>query len=215
MMNWFKKKIIRSLPPLAGYNLWAATYAQESNPVKNLSDHWVEQLLPDLQGKCVLDAGCGTGRFCFLAEKKKAARVIGIDFSPSMIAQAKNNCSSTEFHCAEIADVTLQEECDVIICALVLGHVEQVESSLDRLSRALKTGGELIITDFHPVQSALGAKRTFAHPQTGETLEIRHYAHSLQFITGYLTSCAMEILRLEEALWNDQPVIYALQAKKL
>jgi len=42
-----------------------------------------------LDGRTVLDVGCGSGRFCLEYAAKGAARVVGIDFAPAMIERAR------------------------------------------------------------------------------------------------------------------------------
>jgi 2-polyprenyl-3-methyl-5-hydroxy-6-metoxy-1,4-benzoquinol methylase len=44
----------------------------------------VAELSP-LQGKSILDVGCGSGRYCHAFAAGGAARVLGIDFAPAMI----------------------------------------------------------------------------------------------------------------------------------
>ncbi|MBX3293465.1 MAG: class I SAM-dependent methyltransferase [Acidobacteria bacterium] len=44
----------------------------------------VEKLEP-LEGKKILDVGCGSGRFCFAFAQRGAAKVLGVDFAPAMI----------------------------------------------------------------------------------------------------------------------------------
>ncbi len=46
------------------------------------------ELLQPLAGKSILDVGCGSGRFCVAFAVHGAARVVGIDFAPQMIALA-------------------------------------------------------------------------------------------------------------------------------
>ena len=125
-MSWWKtKKETPVLSPLDGYNLWASTYSKESNPIKNLSDALVEKFLPELKGKTILDAGCGTGKFCSLAENQNAMKVVGIDLSQAMIDEAKSVCSKTEFRCLDISKATIeQSHYDVVLCVLVMGHLE-------------------------------------------------------------------------------------------
>lgn len=45
-------------------------------------------MLPALQGKRVLDLGCGYDWFCRWAAEAGAARVLGVDVSEKMLAQA-------------------------------------------------------------------------------------------------------------------------------
>lgn len=42
-----------------------------------------------LEGKTVLDVGCGSGRFCLEYAAKGATQVVGIDFAPAMIERAR------------------------------------------------------------------------------------------------------------------------------
>src|SRR5262245_4117367 len=44
----------------------------------------VEKLRP-LEGKKILDVGCGSGRFCIAFAKEGAGKVVGVDFAKLMI----------------------------------------------------------------------------------------------------------------------------------
>ena len=48
------------------------------------------QKLEPLEGKTVLDVGCGSGRYCVAFAARGAARVLGVDFAPAMIEIAKD-----------------------------------------------------------------------------------------------------------------------------
>lgn len=215
-MSWFlKKKKIEVLSPLDGYNRWASHYHIESNPIKDLSDKLVEQMLPDLKDKAVLDAGCGTGKFCLEAEKQNAARVFGIDLSPSMIEKARETCEYSEFRCEDLSVTVLADNSfDVVICALVLGHIEHLSPSLDSLLKSLKPGGIVIITDFHPFLTLIQSRRTFQDRQTGRSFEVRHYLHLIQdyFECFRQNNCVVE--KLQEPMFNGVPVVFGFQAKK-
>jgi 2-polyprenyl-3-methyl-5-hydroxy-6-metoxy-1,4-benzoquinol methylase len=45
--------------------------------------------VPDLSGFGVVDLACGYGWFCRWAHEQRAARVLGVDASEKMLAQAK------------------------------------------------------------------------------------------------------------------------------
>ena len=68
-MAFFKRKEPEKMEIQQGYDLWSAHYAREKNPIKSASDDAVRKMLPDLKGKSVIDAGCGTGFFCEYAEQ--------------------------------------------------------------------------------------------------------------------------------------------------
>ena len=52
--------------------------------------HQLRPLFPPLQGKLVLDLGCGYGWHCKFAEEQGAAQGLGIDLSRRMLKEAKN-----------------------------------------------------------------------------------------------------------------------------
>ncbi len=216
-MKWLKsKKDIPVLSPLEGYNRWASTYSDENNPIKNFSDSLVEKFLPDLTGKTFLDVGCGTGKFCSKAEELHASRVVGIDLSPGMIEIAKLRCPQAEFRCGDLVSLTLEEEqYDVIICALVLGHIKEMELALTKLLKGLTKNGVIIITDFHPFLTLLKSRRTFKDKITGNTFEIQHHLHLFQDYVHCLSSHGVVITTLEEPSFNNSPVVFGLCAQKV
>ena len=52
----------------------------------------LERLEP-LQGKTVLDVGCGSGRYCLAFAQRGASRVVGVDFAAQMIELARRNAT--------------------------------------------------------------------------------------------------------------------------
>lgn len=212
---WSATKIVKSLSPLEGYNLWAHTYNEESNPIKNLSDQMVEKFLPDLAGKNVLDAGCGSGKFCLIAEKNNASKILGIDLSPKMIELTRPHCLSSELRCDDISISPIEKNAyDVIICALVLGHIENLKPALSNLLTGLKKGGILIVTDFHPFLTLLKSKRTFKDTKSGETYEISHYLHLFEEYFKLFREYEAIVQELEEPLFNGSPVVFGMKVMK-
>jgi malonyl-CoA O-methyltransferase len=213
-MGWWSKKT-QVLSPLEGYNRWASTYSQESNPIKNLSDELVTRFLPDLKGKTVLDAGCGTGKFCALAEQQNASLVTGLDLSPAMIAEAEKLCAKTFFQCIDLSKESPEGTAyDVIICALVMGHIESLTPALSNLLLTLRKGGQLILTDFHPFLTMLQSKRTFNDNTTGKVFEIRHHLHLFESYFKIFQQHGVIVEQLEEPGYQDNPVVFGLRARK-
>lgn len=204
-MDFFRR--VKKLSPLEGYNLWAESYHEEANPIKKLSDEFILESLPELSGKLLLDAGCGTGRFCMTAVEQRALIVKGIDLSPAMIAEAKKNCPTGRFECADLSTAAL-ERYDVIICGLVLGHIDNFEPVLNKLINALNPKGHLILTDFHPYQTIMKAKRTFSHDK--KTFEIEHTLHALDEYFTILRNSNIQVVSFKEPFYQDTPVIFGI-----
>lgn len=194
---------IKTLTPLEGYNRWAASYHDEDNPIKKMSDEFILNAIPDLKGRSFLDAGCGTGRLCMAAAK--ASYVKGLDLSPAMIEQARKNCPWGSFECVDLSKTSI-DDFDVIVCGLVLGHIEHLEPVLSKLAE--KTRGVLIITDFHPYQTMMKAKRTFK--VSGKTFEVKHYLHKLDEYFQILKNSGLTITQFKEPLFEGKPVIFGI-----
>ena len=43
------------------------------------------------------------------------------------------------------------ESCDCIISTLTIAHIQNAEEAITEWNRVLKPGGQMIITDYHPV----------------------------------------------------------------
>lgn len=99
-----------------------------------------------------LDAGCGNGRdFSMLLQHTQT--IIGIDFSPAMVAGARIKADRTlngrRIHLA-MADVTRlpfqDNSFDFIVCSEVLEHVPNWQKALLEFYRLLKPNSTLIIS---------------------------------------------------------------------
>ncbi len=78
-------------------------------------------LLPDLQGKKVLDLGCGFGWHCRYVREQGARSVIGVDLSEKMLTRARErtNDAAIEYRRMAIEDIDFaDEEFDVVLSSL-------------------------------------------------------------------------------------------------
>ncbi|HVX29926.1 MAG TPA: methyltransferase domain-containing protein [Nitrolancea sp.] len=100
-------------------------------------------LLDPQPGETVLDLGCGTGHLTH-AIAERGAQVIGADFSPAMIEQARTNYPDLRFEVADASDFTLDEPVDAIFSNAVFHWVRDQEGAADSVARALKPGGRFV-----------------------------------------------------------------------
>ena len=101
----------------------------------------------DLNGKLVLDAGCGSGRFSEIA-LKLGASLIAVDYS-SAVEASKQNLSAPDKLIVQgdlAALPILDQTFDFIYCIGVLQHTSEPARIVKELLRCLKVGGEITLT---------------------------------------------------------------------
>ena len=105
------------------------------------------KFLGDIEGKKILDVGCGKGRFSKILVDKKAV-VTGIDLSDKLLEVAKKNIEDVNFVIGSTTNLKFQDNLfDCIICIETLEHVPDTKKAVEEMLRVLKEGGKIIIID--------------------------------------------------------------------
>lgn len=107
------------------------------------------------EGDTVIDLGSGAGNDCFVARHETGAsgKVIGIDFTESMINKARINAdklgyNNVEFRYGDIDNMPVAADtADVIVSNCVLNLVPDKEKVIAEIARVLKPGGHFSISD--------------------------------------------------------------------
>jgi SAM-dependent methyltransferase len=112
----------------------------------------VLELLGDVAGLRVLDAGCGPGLY---AEEllDRGAEVVGFDASSAMVDLARARVGDrAEFRVARL-DAPLpyaDDSVDVVLCALAIHYVADRHAAFAELHRVLRPGGAAVVSTQHP-----------------------------------------------------------------
>ncbi|MBQ7321243.1 MAG: class I SAM-dependent methyltransferase [Clostridia bacterium] len=117
------------------------------------------KLLPSLDGKKVLDLGCGMGENCMDFARRGAERVLGIDISKRMLAVARERTADprVEYRCMSMEDLAeIDESFDLIYSSLAFHYIEDLDSLLGEIRRHLRPGGMLLFSQEHPLNTAQG-----------------------------------------------------------
>lgn len=92
----------------------------------------------DLGGKSVLDIGCALGFFCFEAERRGAARVLGAELKDDRFAQANLLKgvldSEVEFVQRDLLASEPEEQFDVVLALNLIHHLLEPITALQRLA---------------------------------------------------------------------------------
>lgn len=129
------------------------------------------RLIGDLEGRRVLELGCGAGHNA-IRMAQHGARVIAVDPDPAQIGHARAAADAAEvkveLHTGELADLAFlrAEGIDVALSAYGFVEVDDVARLVRQVHRVLKQEAPLIISLPHP---ALG----MIHPAAADPLRIR------------------------------------------
>ncbi|RMD93203.1 MAG: class I SAM-dependent methyltransferase [Calditrichaeota bacterium] len=185
------------------YNNWSKTYDSDENLTRDLDKVVTENTLANLQFKSILEIGCGTGKNTpFLCQIGK--KVHAIDFSEGMIKIAKEKLkfSNVTF---SVADITEQWPCydrstDLIVCNLVLEHIEGLSFIFSEAFRALVEGGWFFLCELHPYRQYQGTQANFQRNQG--TTQIHTFVHHISEFLDAAENNGLILKELKE-WWHE------------
>lgn len=239
LQQYFSRHFFRSkdTEPEMAYNLWAPSYdSQPDNLMLALDEEVFSGLLNhiNIKNKIIADVGCGTGRHWGKILDNEPKKLFGFDVSEEMLKILKQKYPLAETHL--IINNKLQqlknESCDCIISTLTIAHIQNAEEAITEWNRVLKPGGQMIITDYHPLALEKGGKRTFRH--NDQTVAVKNYVHTLENLKSIARQLDLEVLRLMEKsidesakpyyekqnalpvfeIWKGVPIIYGMYLMK-
>lgn len=125
---------------LAGWDRKAAYWDDTLGAVTRQA---VEPLLKAIEaspGARMLDIACGTGALASEAARR-GAEVIGIDFAPTMVAEATRRYPGVEFRVGDAEAIPLADaSVDAVTCSFGMLHMERPERVLAEVARVLRPG---------------------------------------------------------------------------
>ena len=153
-------------------------------------------LLPDVNKKTVLDAGCGPGVYTeWLVEN--GASVTAIDYSDEMLEFVKkrvgNNARIMNANMNKEMTFLKDEEFDIIVSSMVLHYLRDWRLVFNEFNRILKPKGELVFSLHHPfMEFANHPEGSYYDTQLIEDLwpafniRMKYYRRPLSHVFGVL-----------------------------
>lgn len=184
------------------YNQWSNTYDAMENKTRDLEKRAGMNMLNTIRWDTVLELGCGTGKnTAWLSEK--AQQHLAVDLSDGMLEKAREKVTS-ENVVFQQADITkpwhfITEKIDLIICSLILEHIEDLGFIFSEAASVLNEGGHFYICELHPYKQYSGSKARF---ETGEgTQVLQCFVHHVSDYTNAAVKNGFSIEVVEE--WFD------------
>lgn len=135
-----------------------AEYAKMSRSAEGLTAagewHQLKPLFPPLEGKKVLDLGCGYGWHCKFAAEQGAIQVLGLDLSQKMLeeAQKRNADNRIAYRVCGIEEYAYPEGMwDCVVSNLALHYIEKLEQVFQKVYRTLTPDGVFLFNIEHPI----------------------------------------------------------------
>ena len=140
-------------------------------------------MLPDLNGKRILDLGCGFGEHCMEYVRKGAVRVVGIDISEKMleVARKENADPKIEYINMPMEDIgKLKEQFDVAISSLAFHYVENFASVVADISKHLVSGGVFVFSQENPINTCHAGGDRWTRDENGNKLYVNLKNYSVE-----------------------------------
>jgi trans-aconitate 2-methyltransferase len=150
-------------------------------------------LLNPQAGERILDVGCGTGHLAAKIAESGAA-VLGIDSSPAMIAQARQNFPKLHFQLSDVREFGEQESFDAVFSNAALHWIQEADQAAAAIGAALRPSGRFVLE--------MGAKGNIALISAALETKIQNYFPSIAEYAGVLERHGLEVLN---AVIFDRP----------
>ena len=146
----------------ADYDAIAEQYqkTKDSRIRRFIESYTFMDMVGNVSGLSVLDLACGEGFYARKVIEQGAARVVGVDVSPAMIALAENQERShplgIEYVCADVRSMPDLGLFDLVIAAYLLNYapgVAALAEMCERIVSHLRPGGRFISVNENPRQS--------------------------------------------------------------
>ena len=202
-----------SIDTRRGYDLWASSYDATDNPVVALDHLFVPPLiesLGSLEGRCVVDAGCGTGRHTAWLSRR-AVRVMALDFSEGMLDQARrrlgdaSNVTFIQQDLGQTPYASLEEgSVDGVLCALVGEHMADLPAFFGEAKRILAPGGWVVFSVYHPFLALEGKEANFMDPDSRMEYGLGAHKHLVSDYVDALRDAGLQLGQLHEIVATSE-----------
>lgn len=154
----------------------------------------MKSILPEVNGKSILDLGCGSGDMDKYFIKRGAKRVLATDISSNMINTAKeeNADKNIEYKVLSMENLSqITEKFDIVYSSLAFHYIEDFDKLISDIYSLLTPNGILVFSQESPINTAT-SKQSADHVNKLEKDGKTYY-----LLNGYCKEGEINVL------WND------------
>ncbi|MGC4233677.1 MAG: class I SAM-dependent methyltransferase [Niabella sp.] len=181
------------------YKHWSEQYDTNQNKTRDLEAVSLRETLNEIRFENCLEIGCGTGKNTeWLITRGN--KITAIDLSEEMlfIARKKNSNENVQFLKVDINknwDFT-NDKFDLVVCSLVLEHIENIDRIFKLISEHLTEKGTLYIGELHPFKQYSGSKASYENENGKQTVTC--FTHHISEFTELAKKHGLKIADLKE-----------------
>ena len=160
-----------------------AGYSQLPRQVHGLAGapEWpaIQAMLPDVNGKRVVDLGCGFGWASRYLREQGAMAVRGFDLSEKMIARARTDTTdpAIEYQIADLETLELPKASfDFAYSALTFHYIKDFTRLVQMIHSALSSGSHFVFTIEHPIFMAAAHPHWLTDEDGRKTWPVNRYS---------------------------------------
>ena len=168
-------------------------YSRLERSQRGLDGAWewplLKSLLPGLNGKRILDLGCGFGWFARWARQQGAASVLGLDVSNNMLERARELTADNaiEYRRVDLEEAEFPESAfDLVFSALALHYVRNLPRIFSAVNRALCDESWFVLSIEHPIYTASRNAQWLPHNDGHKTWPVDGYSDESSRTTDWL-----------------------------
>ena len=181
------------------YKHWSVQYDTNQNKTRDLEAISLRETLNDVKFENCLEIGCGTGKNTEWL-LTKGNKITAIDLSEEMLTIAQNKISNKNVHFLK-ADINeawnfTKEKFDLVVCSLVLEHIENISRILKLISKHMTKNGIVYIGELHPFKQYSGSKASFESEMGIQTVTV--FTHHISEFTSFAKQNGLSIMEIKE-----------------
>lgn len=201
-----RQQIIQLLDDMGPENIWRPVYDDQGQLLADGHEDMRSTAPDDLadvdfQGRTVLDIGCNLGMYSFIARRRGAAGVVGMDSDPlavrgcELLAQLYG-LDKMRFCCADFIGLSGEDMYDIVQLINFIGRkslVKGIQPMLDVCRRSARTFLVLSIRCKYPIQSGLGVAPGYMAEKYGTKYVSGDIFDAAAFVQDYLNVVCRQI----------------------